>query len=132
MNPVGTAFPAMDVDEYVFAFVFLMAYSAAISRLAGPRVRGCAAIVAIAAAAGLAAFSDPWEEGVLVLAGAVVAVGGLSALAWLLCAAAESRAPVPAVDIELELIVDIELDMPPVAEPRMPVVAPRQTGVAST
>jgi hypothetical protein len=126
MNHIGSSLDAMEVEQYLFAFVFLMSYSVALSRWMGPRARGTAAAAALAAAGGLAAVSDPLEQGVLVMAGAVVAVGAMSAAAWLLCAVAERRHAVPmAVEPQAELETTT-------TSPRPAAVGPRQTGVAST
>ena len=125
MNDIGSSLDAMDVEQYLFAFVFLMSYSIALSRWAGPRARGSALAAALAAAGGFAAITDPWEQGVLVMAGAVVAVGAMSAAAWLLCAVAERRHAVP-------VAVEPQPELEAIPSPRLPAVRPRQTGVAST
>jgi hypothetical protein len=125
MNDIGSSLDAMDVEQYLFGFVFLMTYSIALSRWVGPRARGSAVVAALAAAGGFAAVTDPWEQGVLVMAGAVVAVGAMSAAAWLLCAVAERRHAVP-------MAVEPQPELEASPSHRLPAVGPRQTGVAST
>jgi hypothetical protein len=77
---------AMNVRQYLLAFLFLGCYAMTLSQLIGTRGRHYAAAGAATAAIAFAALTDPWEHGVLVAAVALVAVGLFAGAAWALWA----------------------------------------------
>jgi hypothetical protein len=90
MRDVVQVLRTMGSEQLFLALVFLAAYSLAIGEFATRRARWIAIATAVGAAVGFAAFSTPWEAGVVVLAFAFVAVGVLSAAAWIVWIAGPS------------------------------------------
>ena len=88
MHDVAQVLRMMGSEQLFLALVFLASYSLALGEFATPRGRLVAAATALAAAAGFAAFSHPWEAGVVLLGFAFVGVAVFSATAWMLWVAA--------------------------------------------
>lgn len=96
MREVVQVLRAMDSEQLFLALVFLIAYSLAIGEFTTARARLIAIGTALVAAAGFAAFSSPWEAGVMLLGFAFVGLALFSAATWVLwqaMAARESRGP---------------------------------------
>ena len=74
----------MGLEQHVFAFAFLTSYTLALGRWFGPRGRVRAALVALVAAVGFAALTDPWIHGALLMTLAVAGLGVFIAATWLL------------------------------------------------
>lgn len=81
-SSVSNSLEAMGVAQYLAAFLFLACYSMALSHFCGLKGRMYAAGGACVAAAAFVRCTTPWEHGVLVVAFAVVAIGGLAAAVW--------------------------------------------------
>ena len=88
MRDVLQVLQTMGSEQLFLALVFLASYSLALGEFATVRGRLIAAVVACAAAGGFAAFSHPWEAGVVLLGFAFVGIGLFSAAAWMLWMAA--------------------------------------------
>ncbi|HEY2925282.1 hypothetical protein [Piscinibacter sp.] len=86
MNELDTSLHAIGPEQFVLAFAFLISYPLSLSSFAGLRGRRWAGLGAFAAAAGFAALTDPWMNGVLLLAVAVVGVGLFVAAVWAMSA----------------------------------------------
>jgi hypothetical protein len=86
MNQINTSLQAMGVEQYLMAFVFLASYSLALSQFIGSRGRLYAALAAVVSAIAFARFTDPWENGVLVIAFTLVAMGLFAGTVWALWA----------------------------------------------
>lgn len=85
---------AMGSEQLLLALVYLAGYALALGRFASARGRRIAATMAIAAAAGFAVLSNPWEAGVVWLGFASVGMGLFTAAAWALSMATKPPAPV--------------------------------------
>jgi hypothetical protein len=114
MSEVLNSLQGISVEGYVFGFLFFASYSCTLTEFIGTRGRCWAVLAAIVTAGGFAATAPAWEHGVLLVAFAVVAMGGFMALSWgawaLLERHADTSAGVPAT------------------VPRAPPAAPRQGG----
>jgi len=86
MNELDDSLHAIGLEQFVLAFAFLISYPMSLSSFAGLRGRRWASLAAFAAAAGFAAFTDPWMNGVLLLAVAVVGIGLFAAAVWAMSA----------------------------------------------
>ncbi|MGZ8259812.1 MAG: hypothetical protein ACXWUL_04595 [Caldimonas sp.] len=93
MGNVAQVLRTMGPEQLFLALVFLACYSLAIGEFAGARARLAAIATAVCAAAGFAAFSSPWEAGVVLLGFGFVGVAVFSALAWALWAAMSAGGP---------------------------------------
>ena len=119
MNEVSNSLHAMGVAQYLLAFLFLASYALALSEFCGVRGRCYAVLAAFTAAIAFAGLTDPWIDGVMVVAFALVAMGLFSGTAWGLWALLDQRV-VPA-----GALVDEAVEQPvaPVAERRPPITA---------
>ena len=93
MRDVVQVLRTMGPEQLFLALVFLAGYSLAIGEFTGARARLVAISTAAGAAAGFAAFSSPWEAGVVLLGFGFVGVALFSVLAWTLWAAMSARDP---------------------------------------
>jgi hypothetical protein len=93
MREVVQVLGAMGSEQLFLALVFLIAYSLAIGEFATARARLIAIGTAFVAAAGFAAFSSPWEAGVMLLGFAFVGLALFSAATWVLWQAMAAREP---------------------------------------
>lgn len=84
MGDVVLVLRTMGSEQLFLALVFLASYSLALGEFATARGRVIAAATACAAAAGFAAFSQPWEAGVVLLGFAFVGVALFTGAAWML------------------------------------------------
>nr|HET7858972.1 hypothetical protein [Caldimonas sp.] len=88
MRDVVQVLRTMGSEQLFLALVFLASYSLALGEFATARGRLIAAATAFVAAGGFAAFSHPWEAGVVLLGFAFVGVALFTATAWMLWRAA--------------------------------------------
>jgi hypothetical protein len=86
MNVLDNSLHAIGLEQFVLAFAFLISYPLSLSSFAGLRGRRWAGLTALAAATGFAALTDPWMNGVLLLAVAVVGIGLFVAAVWAMSA----------------------------------------------
>lgn len=86
--------------QLLLAFVACIGYALGQGRLLPNRARVVALVVAAIAAVGFAAESDYWPAAAMLVAIAVVALGGFTAAAWLL--SRMLRVEPPALPIEAE------------------------------
>lgn len=93
MREVVQVLRTMGPEQLFLALVFLASYSLAIGEFATARARVVAIATALCTAAGFAAFSRPWEAGVMLLGFAFVGVAAFSGAAWMLWSAALAREP---------------------------------------
>ena len=99
MRDVVQVLRTMGPEQLFLALVFLAGYSLALGEFATVRGRLIAAATALVAATGFAAFSHPWEAGVVLLGFGFVGVAVFSGAAWMLWIAAARDAG--ALDQEL-------------------------------
>lgn len=89
---------AMGFWELALAFLSLTCYALVLNGALGSSTRLWAGVSAALAAASFAALTDPWMNGVILVAIAVAAVGAFVFAAWLIslaCGLASEREPVP-------------------------------------
>ena len=91
MRDVTQILEAMGPEQCLLAFVFLGSYALAMGELVEARGRRIAVATALAAALCFVALSDPWEEGVMLVALAFVGMGLFSAAVWFVWRLAEWR-----------------------------------------
>lgn len=91
MREVVQVLRAMGSEQLLLALVFLGAYALALGEFATARARLIAIGTAFCAAAGFAAFSSPWEAGVVLLGFAFVGLAVFSAASWALWQAMAAR-----------------------------------------
>ena len=91
MREVIGILKAMGPEQLFLALVFLAGYALALGEFATSRGRLVASVTALLAAAGFAAFSNPWEAGLVLLGFASVGLALFSAVAWTLWVATTSR-----------------------------------------
>jgi hypothetical protein len=88
---------ALQPEQYVLAFVFLGAYAFSIGQLFERRGRTVCAWLAAVAAVAFIACCNPWEQGVMLVALALVGLGAFSGGAWLFWTLATWREAHPVV-----------------------------------
>ena len=88
MRDVVQVLRTMGPEQLFLALVFLAGYSLALGEFATARGRVVAAATALVAATGFAAFSHPWEAGVVLLGFGFIGVAVFSGAAWMLWTAA--------------------------------------------
>ena len=99
MKETGQILEAMGPEQFFLAFIFIGSYAVAVGELAHARGRRIAALIAFASATACAALSDPWEQGVILIALAFVGMALFAGVVWGLWAVAsrhERQAAVPA------------------------------------
>jgi hypothetical protein len=79
---VATNLETLRPEQYLLAFAFLGSYAFALGHLLDSRGRAVSAGIAFVAAAAFVACCDPWEQGVMLVALALVGMGAFSATAW--------------------------------------------------
>jgi len=72
----------MGQEQFFLAFVFIGSYAVAVGELAHSRWRRVAVLVAFASAATCVALSDPWEQGVILIALAFVGMALFAGFVW--------------------------------------------------
>ena len=74
---------ALQPEQYLLAFVFLGSYAFSLGQMFDRRGRTACAVVAGSAAIAFIACCNPWEQGVMLVALALVGIGAFSGSAWL-------------------------------------------------
>lgn len=92
ISNVASTLEAMGPEQYVLAFVFLGSYAFALGEFIGTRGRLISVATTLACAIGFAAFSQPWEHGVMVVTLALVGMGLFTCVAWTVWTLASWRA----------------------------------------
>ena len=82
MRDVTQILEAMGPEQSLLSFVFLGSYAFAMGELVEARGRRLAVATALAAALCFVALGDPWEEGVMLVALALVGMGLFTAAVW--------------------------------------------------
>ena len=82
MSDTAQILEAMSPEQCLLAFVFIGSYAVAVGELADSRWRRIAAMIGFASAACCAALSDPWEQGVILVALAFVGMALFAAFVW--------------------------------------------------
>ena len=100
VGPVVETLETMGTEQVLLAMVFFGSYALALGQFAGPRGRLVAIATAVVAAAGFAAFSRPWEAGVILIALVPICMGLFAGTAWLLWMAATWNTDAPSATIE--------------------------------
>jgi hypothetical protein len=106
---------AMGFLELGFAFAALLSYCLLLNGALGGRMRAIAAGCALACASVLVAMTDPWMNGMILVAIGVAGIGVFVAIAWavsLACGVATTRQP----QLE-ERAVEVAVAEPPLAAP---------------
>ena len=88
MSELNKTLHQLTLAQHLLALVFLLGYGTALGSMFGPAGRLRALLLALLAAAGFAALTQPWEHGVLLLMCAIGGVGLFIAMAWALSAIA--------------------------------------------
>ena len=125
-SELHTSLRSMGFLQLLLAIVFLACYSVASSTLFGSRGRLRAGGVALVAAGGFTALTNPWEHGLLMVAGAIGGLGLFSAIGWILSTA--FHVPRGSVAVDDEVAVSVE----PALEPAIvsaPARAPQHTHI---
>ena len=91
INDVARNLDAMGPEQYLLAFGFIGSYAFALGEFIGARGRRIAALMALAMALAFAYFTDPWEQGVIVVAFALVGMGLFTGAVWALWTLANWR-----------------------------------------
>lgn len=82
MSELNKTLHQLTLAQYLLALVFLLGYGTALGAMFGPIGRLRALLLALLAAAGFAALTQPWEHGVLLLMCAIGGIGLFIAIAW--------------------------------------------------
>ncbi len=93
MREVVEILNTMGPEQLFLALVFLASYALALGEFATARGRLWAVGTGMVAAAGFAAFSHPWEGGVVLIGFASVGMALFTAAVWALSLVTTSRAP---------------------------------------
>lgn len=99
MSDVGNSLQAMRAEQYLLAFVFLASYAMALGGFVGERGRRVAACAAFLSAVLFAMLTDPWEQGVMLVAFALVGMGLFAGAAWTLWAVLNRRESRLSIDL---------------------------------
>jgi len=91
MTGTGQILEAMGPEQYFLAFIFIGSYAVAVGELAHARWRRMAALIGFASAVACTALSDPWEQGVILIALAFVGMALFAGLVWGVWAVATRR-----------------------------------------
>jgi hypothetical protein len=91
INDVARNLDAMGPEQYLLAFGFIGSYAFALGEFIGARGRVIAAGMALLMAAAFAYLTDPWEQGVMVVALALVGMGLFTGAVWALWTLANWR-----------------------------------------
>jgi len=82
MSELNKTLHQLTLAQYLLALVFLLGYGTALGSMFGRTGRLRALGLALLAAAGFAALTQPWEHGVLLVLCAIGGVGLFIAVAW--------------------------------------------------
>ena len=78
---------AMGLAEMALALFCLICYCLVLNAAVTSRVRSVAGVLAVVAATALVAATDPWTNGVILVALGIAAIGAFVVAAWLISAA---------------------------------------------
>lgn len=100
MGELNKTLLQLTLAQYLLAVVFLLGYGIALGSMFGRASRLRALLLALLAAAGFAALTQPWEHGVLLILCAIGGVGLFIAVAWVfsVVTASARRVAVPRSD----------------------------------
>jgi hypothetical protein len=90
MSELHRTLQQLTLVQHLLGFVFLLSYVTALGSMFGPAGRLRAFALALLAAAGFAAQTHPWEQGVLLVMCAIGGIGLFIAVAWAFSAIATS------------------------------------------
>lgn len=90
MNELHKTLDQLTLEQHLLSLVFLLSYVTALGAMFGRTGRLRALSLALVAAAGFAALTQPWEHGVLLAACAIGGIGLFIVVAWALGAIASS------------------------------------------
>ena len=127
-SELHTSLRSMGFWQLLLAIVFLAGYSVAGSTLFGGRGRLRAGGVALAAAGGFTALTNPWEHGMLMVAAAIGGLGLFSAIGWVLSTAFRLPSGSVAVDDEVAMPAEPVAELSVVSAPA-PARAPQHTHI---
>lgn len=82
MSELSKTLHQLTLAQYLLAMVFLLGYGTALGAMFGPAGRLRALLLALLSAAGFAALTQPWEQGVLLVLCAIGGMGLFIAVAW--------------------------------------------------
>ena len=82
MNELSKTLQQLTLAQYLLALVFLLGYGTALGAMFGRTGRLRALLLALMAAAGFAALTQPWEQGVLLVMCAIGGIGLFIGIAW--------------------------------------------------
>ena len=82
MSELNKTLHQLTLAQYLLALVFLLGYGTALGSMFGPVGRLRALLLALLAAAGFVALTQPWEQGVLLVMCAIGGIGLFIAFAW--------------------------------------------------
>lgn len=82
MSELNQTLHQLTLTQYLLALLFLLAYGTALGSLFGRTSRLRALLLALAAAIGFAALTQPWEHGMLLVLCAIGGIGLFISVAW--------------------------------------------------
>ena len=82
MSELNKTLHQLTLAQYLLALVFLLGYGTALGAMFGRTGRLRALLLALLAAVGFAALTQPWEQGVLLVLCAIGGIGLFIAVAW--------------------------------------------------
>lgn len=91
MSELQTTLHQLTLAQHLLGLVFLLSYGTALGSMFGRTGRLRALALALLAAAGFAALTQPWEHGVLLVACAIGGIGLFIAIAWVFSTVAASK-----------------------------------------
>ena len=86
MSELNKTLHQLTLAQYLLALVFLLGYGTALGSMFGRAGRLRALLLALLAAAGFTALTQPWEQGVLLVMCAIGGIGLFIGAAWALSA----------------------------------------------
>lgn len=82
MSDLNTSLHAMQFEQLLLAFAFLISYPLSLSHYVGVRGRIVAVLASLVAAVGFASMTTPWLHGVMLLVFAILGMGVFIAAVW--------------------------------------------------
>lgn len=82
MSELNETLHQLTLTQYLLALLFLLAYGTALGSLFGRTSRLRALLLALVAATGFAALTQPWEHGMLLVLCAIGGIGLFISVAW--------------------------------------------------
>jgi hypothetical protein len=106
MTELGDSLERMSFMQLLLLFGFVTCYVLALGGLFGPTIRLRSAALALVQAVALAALTDPWVHGALLVVFVVAGLGLFVLLSWLLARLLAPRAPQWPLDSQAEAAPD--------------------------